>query len=74
MNTRFQAGEKVAYVTAEGRQGKPVTLERLCPGDDRMEVHATSGSFGDMGPFLMRFDAETGEGLGDYEGTKIEKL
>ena len=32
---------------------------------------ASSGEFGGMGPFMMRFDADTGEGKGDYIGSNI---
>jgi len=47
-----------------------ITIENVRDG----KAIATSGSFGDMGPFLMEFDAETGEGLGLYVGTRIESI
>ena len=64
----FKPGEEVLYISC-GFSNR-ITLERAIGND----VVATSGSFGDMGPFLMRFDSRTGEGVGQYVGSKIEKI
>jgi len=61
------AGTTYAYITAEGTRGKDVTISRVFEG----VAYALSGEFGDMGPFTMRFNVETGDGLQDYAGTKL---
>lgn len=38
------------------------------------KAESMSGDFGSMGPFLMQFDLETGRGLGQYEGARIEPI
>lgn len=64
----FAAGETVNLDHC--RQRRPVTIERIVDGI----AYMTSGSFGDMGPYQMRFCATTGEGLGGYWGSRISKL
>ena len=68
----FKKGEKVLYYAyADMKEPSSVIeIENVYNG----MAMSTSGSFGDMGPFLMKFDAESGEGLELYEGAKIEKL
>ena len=59
-------------------RGKTYTMVH-CGGLCRVEIEnvvdgvaiASSGAFGGMGPFSMRFDARTGEGMGDYLGSNI---
>ena len=61
------AGTTYAYITTEGTRGKDVTIERIFEG----VAYASSETVGDLGPFTMRFNVETGDGLQDYLGTKL---
>ena len=65
----LQAQETYKYFYAPGQQGSDVKIERTCMGN----AYATSGTVGDMGPFTMCFNAETGEGMGEYVGTYLEE-
>lgn len=63
----LEAGKTYQYFYEATEEGNPVYIEQIVDG----VAHATSGTVGDMGPFAMRFDAETGCGLGDYTGTYL---
>lgn len=67
----FQRGQTVKYFYSPRDIGyTEIVIEDVHDG----KAFSTSGSFGDMGPFLMTFDATTGMGIGEYEGTHIEAL
>jgi len=64
----IQAQETYKYFYAPGQQGHDVKIERVCMGT----AYCTSESVGEMS-FSMMFDAETGEGKGQYAGTYLEE-
>lgn len=64
----IQAGETYGYVTHEGRMASLVKIMHVT---DKGIAQCYSGSAGGMGPFLMTFDAETGEGVGNYARTRL---
>jgi len=57
------------YFYEAGKQGNDVKIERTCMGN----AYATSDSVGDLGPFTMCFDVETGKGKGRYSGAYLEE-
>lgn len=64
----FNVGDKVTYIN--DYIANPIVIEQIVNGI----AIATSGSFGDMGPFSMTFDASTGKGVKEYAGTRIVKM
>jgi len=66
---KLQIQETYKYFYEDGKQGSDVKIERICMGN----AYATSEAVGDMGPFTMCFNTETGKGMGDYEGTYLEE-
>ena len=67
---KIEAGKYYTYYYSADAVGTDIKIERVKNGI----AFATSGSFGDMGPFTMRFDAKTGEGLGDYAGSFLREI
>ncbi|MCK5016713.1 MAG: hypothetical protein KAS32_06515 [Candidatus Peribacteraceae bacterium] len=65
----FKAGKQ--YLHINGDITTIIEIEQVTPNNVAI---ATSGSFGDMGPFTMTFDATTGKGIGDYTHTEIVKI
>jgi len=66
---KLQAQETYKYFYGPGQQGNDVKIERTCMSN----AYATSEAVGDMGPFTMCFDIETGKGKGQYSGTYLEE-
>lgn len=63
----FKQGDNVTYIN--GQVANHIVIEMVTNGTAR----STSGQFADLGPFSMTFDATTGEGTGEYVGTRIVK-
>jgi len=68
----FSKGELVNYYynNLQTLPTNKITIERVVNG----KAISTSGSFGDMGPFKMEFDIETGNGVGMYAGACIRPI